>query len=533
MRSGRTRSLWATLRQGENRLASHVEIDTRSLAVFRILAGLLVVVDVFARSRNFRQFYTEDGLVPQWLAREAISFPASVHFVSADPAVAAALFVLTGLVGVQLLVGYRTRLATALAFVLVVSFDLRNPFVLSYADTLFAALLFWGLFLPLGERWSVDAVYADREPRGSVASLASAFVLFQMVYMYVRNGYLKTQSDAWTTGEAAAIVLGLDNITFLFGDLTREVPMFLQFGGLLWFAMLLSAWLLVVLHGRSRLPLLALFFAGHAAFALTVRIGAFPYVAFLGLVCFFQPSHWADGERIARRLGFDGFRYQRTARRLRRVAERLPYPRYVHPTIETLARRAHALAVGLVVATLVLSLVVTHLPLGAAVGAAAGPEERIESVTDPAGLPQPEWSIFAPNPRSDDVYYVFAAETETGDLVDVYGDRPLAWDRPVEPLHLQYETYRERFYMNSISDAGYDREPHSTDGVLAETLCETWADEDGNGLVRISMYEIRERVTMETLDSPDERERRTIHLSDHACDGTDPERIAAPANLTE
>jgi len=36
-----------------------VTIDTRSLAVFRAIMGVLIVVDILLRSRNFHRFYTE------------------------------------------------------------------------------------------------------------------------------------------------------------------------------------------------------------------------------------------------------------------------------------------------------------------------------------------------------------------------------------------------------------------------------------------------------------------------------------------
>ena len=193
-----------------------IRIDTRSLAVFRIACGLLVIADVLLRSRNFTFFYTESGVVPQSVAMALSAENAfSVYHVTTDPTLIAALFVVTALVALQLVVGYRTWLVTVLTFLLVVSLDHHNPLVLSYADVLFRLLLFWAIFLPLGERWSIDALRTDSSPRTGVASIASGAILAQIVYMYVANGYHKTESALWTGGEATPLIMGLDNTTFL------------------------------------------------------------------------------------------------------------------------------------------------------------------------------------------------------------------------------------------------------------------------------------------------------------------------------
>lgn len=130
-----------------------VTIDPSSLAAFRAAAALLILADVALRSRNFHFYYTDDGVVPEALARAYVGEGAvSVFFLTSDPGVIAELFALHALFAVLLLVGYKTRLATASSFLFVISLDHHNPLVLSYADTLFRMLLFWALFLPLGER---------------------------------------------------------------------------------------------------------------------------------------------------------------------------------------------------------------------------------------------------------------------------------------------------------------------------------------------------------------------------------------------
>lgn len=139
--------------EARERVSRFVEIDTRSLAVFRITLGLLIVADVLSRLRNFEYFYADSGVVSRDLVLAVIPNQAfSVSPLSTDPAETAALFALSFVVSVLLAIGYRTRFVAVVALLPVASLQYRNIFVLSYPDRLVSLLLFWGLFIPVGER---------------------------------------------------------------------------------------------------------------------------------------------------------------------------------------------------------------------------------------------------------------------------------------------------------------------------------------------------------------------------------------------
>ena len=61
-------------------------------------------------------------------------------------------FLVAGLFAGLLLVGYRTGLATCVSWFMLLSVQARNPIILQGGDVLLRLLLFWGIFLPLGER---------------------------------------------------------------------------------------------------------------------------------------------------------------------------------------------------------------------------------------------------------------------------------------------------------------------------------------------------------------------------------------------
>ncbi|RQG99930.1 HTTM domain-containing protein [Natrarchaeobius oligotrophus] len=506
-------------------LRACVRIDTRSLALFRIVVAGLVLADVFLRARNFAHFYTDAGVVPRSLAREAAPVDVTtVYHLSSDPTAIAALFVLNALIALQLLVGYRTRIATILAFVFVVSLDLRNPLVLSYADVLFAWLLLWAIFLPLGERWSIDAVHADRPPRPSVVSIGSALILLQMITMYVVNGYHKTSSELWRTGEAAPLVLGLDDMTFLLGDVVRTVPSLLRYGGLAWFVMLLCSWLLLLARGRVRTLLVGAFVGSHLSFAVTVRIGAFAYVAIAGLLLFLRAPFWDDLRALARRLEIESVVETTVRPTLIAVASSVPRS---DPGLETpgwFPENPSRSARSVVVVAFVAIALVSTLSAGGLVGDDVRGVEEVESATAAFVDHQTEWSIFAPHPRTTDRYHVFAAKTEGGELVDVYNDRELTYERPSDQLQTQYETYRERFYMTNVAAS----EPPDAPVLLAEHHCRTWRSDDGDRITHVELYQIREDVTLETIDAPDERERESVLIHRHGCGDREPTEVDSP-----
>ncbi|OIB58228.1 HTTM domain-containing protein [Natrialba sp. SSL1] len=539
-------SATATLRAA---LRERVRIDTRTLALFRIALALLILVDLFLRARNFSYFYTEAGPVPQSLATAALSTDApSVYFLTTDPTGTAALFVVHGVLAVLLLVGYYTRVATALSLVFVLSLDLRNPLVLSYADTLFVWLLFWAIFLPLGERWSIDAVHADRERRASVASIGTALALLQMITMYTVNGYHKSGSTLWPSGEAAVLVFGLDDMTFLLADSLHAVPSLLQAGGFAWYYMLCLSGLLVLARGRLRTGLVSIYMVAHLSFAVTVRIGAFAFVALAGLILFLQSSFWDDLSAVAQRLSLSttsgepttanrAVRTRLPLARHHRLSDRLPalpaiaarLPRLELEYAATLGHRLRHDPARTAMAAIIAIGVVIALVSVLSAGGLVGDHDEVDPVAEiergATGFVdhQTEWSIFAPEPRTTDRYYVFPAVTASGERLDVYNDRELTFDRPYENLQQQYETYRERFYMNSVGAT----EPPETTALLAEHICTEWneAHDGGDELTHLTMYQVQEEVTRETIGTPDERERSAVVLHRHGCGDNEPIEI--------
>jgi hypothetical protein len=490
--------------------------------------GVLILADLTVRAQTFSYYYTEDGVVPRWLGMLMSPEGAfSLFFLSTDSRVTAALFVLHALVAIQLILGYKTSLATIVSFLFVISLDHRNTMVVSHADVIFRLLLFWGIFLPLGERWSIDALQTERPPRRTIANLASLAILSQMLYMYIANWYQKTLGTDWPSGQATPLIFGLDDITYFLGDFMRNFETALYYGGFAWFYMLMLAWLLLVLPWHLRTLAVGAFFVAHLSFALTVRIGAFPFAAIAGVILFLQAPFWDVLYAVTERFGLTAERRARLVDGVRgsmsRIADRLPaysVQTLVPDTVSSTIRDT---------ALIVSVLVVLAIPAASAatiVGSIPIDVQELHRVTSRyaamIAVRQPPWTVFAPRPRTVDRYYVIAAQTADGEVLDIYNDRPLTFERPYRQLNRQYSTYRERFYMNSVSRGG---RAGAVPQRFSEYLCEHWANERGVELAQINIYVISETVTRATINNPENRQRGSTLAHMYGCDGAQGQRI--------
>ncbi|MDZ7702678.1 MAG: HTTM domain-containing protein [Halobacteriales archaeon] len=477
--------------------AARFGIDPRALAALRIALGLLLLADLAWRSRDLVAHYSDAGVLPRAVLRATHGGLASLSFahgLSGSAWVQGALFALAGGFAVALLLGYRTRLAALGSFVLLVSLHARNPVLLNAGDSLLRRLLFWGLFLPLGGRWSVDARRAGRrhEP---VASLATVAVLLQVVLVYLVNGVLKLRGEAWLSGEAILIVFELDHLTVGLGDLLAGAPLLLEAFGLLWLAMLLVSPLLVALWGWPRAAFAGLFAAMHLGMAGTMRLGLFPLISVAGLLVFLPPRTWdAIVERLAPAIDrrFD------VPAGWRSLDRRLPaLPR---PTLDARSRRRVHLGAQVVVAALLVFVLAWN---AASLGYGTMPD-GVRTVADPVDR---RWDMFAPTPRTNDGWFVAPAERASGGTIDAWGGGPVSWDRPPE-LAATYPSHRWFVYLLELPRHG----SAPLRAAFADYLCRRYAAEHPDELTSVRLVFVEEAVR---LDAPD-RTRR-IGLGEYAC----------------
>lgn len=480
------------------------EIDTRSLAAFRIALGLLILADLALRSRNLRAFYTDFGVLPRTaLISTADPLHLSLHVISGDAWVQGLLFLVAAGFAVALTIGYRTSLATIGSWLFLVSLHNRLPDVLNGGDFLLRLLLFWAMFLPLGARWAVDSYHDTRyQPRSHVRSVASAALLLQVVIMYSTNAAFKLSGDVWLRGEGLEYVFSLGQFTILLGDYLGSYPVVLQVLDYLWMGLIGLSFLLIVLPGLWRAGFVALFVTMHLGMLLTMRIDLFPLISVAGLLPFLPASFW---DRIVPRVT----RYRPMAASgqwVQPLANRLPVVTVTDvPLVLRRAKDRVVTVVPLIFLVLIILWNVQVLGYSEVYGHDVVPEEA-ESVIEVSRTDQ-YWNMFAPDPLSTDGWIVAPGQLENGTRIDAFHGGPIQWDRPAD-ISDTYPTARWRKYLVRLWRYDTADRQH-----FAEYLCRRWNSQHSTELENVTIHFMEQPTSIDTAREPITK----VQLESHDC----------------
>ena len=226
-----------------------LRIDARSLGLFRLVMGVVLIGDLFRRARYLRDFYTNEGVLPNhnhlFNLRETGHVWSALHAVSSIGESQTA-FCLILFFYACFLIGWHTRAFQVAALVCLVSLDARNILLENGGNNAAIALLAFTLFLPLGSRFSLDslraslaardekgaralnarphesrdAVAAARSPGWSPVSLAAFAVLAQLAIIYLAMG-LQQKGDTWENGTALYYSLNAERMVSAAGVFAR------------------------------------------------------------------------------------------------------------------------------------------------------------------------------------------------------------------------------------------------------------------------------------------------------------------------
>jgi hypothetical protein len=434
------RCYWSAFR---SKVAELFALDLRSLALFRIVLGLLLIGDLVIRSSDLTAHYTDDGVMPR--SEMPVNWPRLLHSLGGSAAFEAALFVVAGLVAVALVVGYRTPLVTFVSWFLLHSLHGRNYLILQGGDAFLRVILFWGIFLPLGERWSVDAARAltpARRPNRVISVAAAAYIL-QICFVYWFTAALKSDPVWWPDGTAVYYALSIEQFATPLGKYLLNFPDLLQ---LLTYATLalevLGPLLLFVpfFTGPIRFGIVVSFMLFHLiGLGLCMELGPFPYVCAVAWMALLPTWFW-ERRWVARAEQW---------LRVRLAAEPAiaPSPSSMDQPLALTAPAMMNVLAGFFLVYIFLWNVRTMVP-----------EERrpslpqpIEMVGDLFGVGQ-FWNMFAPAPLREDGWYVVVGELHDGTRVDLFRDgAPVVWDKP-ELVSALYTSERWRKYLMNLWD---------------------------------------------------------------------------------
>ncbi|HKU44476.1 MAG TPA: hypothetical protein VJR89_40225 [Polyangiales bacterium] len=295
---------------------TYLTVDPRSLGLFRIALGFVLLADLWRRYEQLDFWYTNSGLLPNHtlLWRPPAGHMFSLFFVASTRGEAELGFALCAAIYLLFVLGYRTQLVQVAALICRVSVNSRLAVLENGGDMVLNLLCIFSLVLPLGRRFSIDAWLrsvrdgriADVESLNSegppaietrpVISLAMLGLILQFATIYFFNAISK-QGDAWLKGDAVHYALHLDKYVTGFGVWMREhVPaewlrrLTWSVLGVEWlgFALIISP-----IGSRYTRTLAVLMLPGlHLGFALGLNLGGFSPAMMSFYALLLTREHW-------------------------------------------------------------------------------------------------------------------------------------------------------------------------------------------------------------------------------------------------
>lgn len=150
--------------------------DKRSAALFRVALAITVLGDVVDRANDLEAHYTDAGVLPRGLVLEKFTNATwlSLHMWGGSWWAMAIMFAIHLMAATAMLVGWHSRKAAFSVWLLTTSLQSRNILVLHSGDVLLRLSLFWALFLPLGDVFSLDAAFKKRHGTSRASTSSSS-----------------------------------------------------------------------------------------------------------------------------------------------------------------------------------------------------------------------------------------------------------------------------------------------------------------------------------------------------------------------
>lgn len=282
------------------------KLDLRSLALTRILLGILAFFDIWRRIDDIHAFYSDTGILTraELLTDFELKWRMTLLSLNGSYYFALGLLIAGMIASLFFTVGWRTRTSNLIIWSVIISFQARFPEVsTSGGDMLIRIFFFWSLFVPMSARYSVDRAVSDKQiEENEHASIFTTIWTIQIFLLYFMTFFYKWAPVYHTTFEAVWYMLQLDIFTTPIGKwmgARYELTRFLSF--ISYALELIGPILLLIPWKRNwfRSAAVVSFWLFHAGIGMTMHLGNFVpicIIIWVGLI----PSPWWDflGEKI-------------------------------------------------------------------------------------------------------------------------------------------------------------------------------------------------------------------------------------------
>ena len=405
-------------------------IDTRGLAAFRIGIGLLLLTDLWLRAADMEAHYTDSGILPLSVFQRLTDGTGfwSFHGLHGSFTFQLLMFLLAGLFALAYFLGYYTRFAAVVSWVLLLSLQYRNPYVVNGGDVLLRMLLFWSIFLPLDRHWSLASRATKLRRPSLITNIASAAILLQLSLLYLMAGYFKIRGS-WHDPDVLARIFESDLYAKPFAYYLANYPRLLSVAGWLALASELALPVLVFCpFGTRAIRLFACvwFVFFHIGIELTLTVGLFSFASCIAWILFLPSTTW---DRITRVAPDETMSDE----------EGSPQRRWPGMLVQGFVAVCFAFVVWINLTTVRESWV------------ASLRSDWVKNLSVSTGMRQ-RWNLFA-NPLAKDGWFIGVARLANGETVDVFRDgQPADWESYSKPRYVsrQFPNHRWRKYYCRI-----------------------------------------------------------------------------------
>lgn len=492
---------------------SYCCLDTRSLALFRIALGVLLLMDLISRARFLRAHYTDFGVLPRGPLVTEFAYSDwlfSLHLVNGNVFFQGFLFAAASCFAISLLFGFYTRLSTVISWIFLLSLHTRNPMVLQGGDDFLRVLLFWAMFLPLGARFSIDDLQSSEKPlKHHAPALPSIALVAQIASVYLFTMLFKRDPVWYESFTAVEQALRIDHFTKPLGyfllqypELLRVVTMATVF--LEWFAVI--ALLTPIFTKYVRLVASILLIGFHLlGLQLTMELGLFPWICATAWIAVLPSLFWE----------MRGVAY--VLKKLSGLWKRV-LPRgvvsYSSSVMRYSCHKSRFLVVkmaknGFILFTLVYVSLWNVRELYPEVMRRYFPYS-LNWYARTLRIDQ-RWDMFSPYPMTEDGWYVIEGKLRNNQSVNVWDpELPVSYEKPALVAKM-YPTQRWRKYMMNLWLTMNQK--HRL--YYGRYLCRNWntSRSEGEHLMTFEIHYMRE----DTLPDGSEKAPERVTIWSHYC----------------
>lgn len=282
--------------------------SARGFAFMRIGFGLVTIIYGLGRLPNVTRYFSTAGLVTDELAPRLLRDHYHYTLLSwfSEPSAVLALYCLFLAAAFCMVIGFRPRIATIIATILLFSFHERNPLILGGGDTVLRNVAFLLCLAPVGKAFSFARIRMQLASFRNTKELLPPvtterwpviLLTWQLIVIYGTSAWDKLLGTMWIKGTAVASALHhLDFARFPreWMDAIAPLSPAISYGTitfeLLWLLLLFPARMLEAVglaRGRVKRALLVAGVAFHGGIFILMDVGSFSmamFVAYLGLL---------------------------------------------------------------------------------------------------------------------------------------------------------------------------------------------------------------------------------------------------------